>query len=152
VTLVVKFWKSPQFEVLEEEWDQKLEDSGFEDQEKKVNGERALKIPTSCLGRTGGVFRHNRSEVKRNSKIEYFALISEWVQRETDYEDESDRLIMERTAEGKRIREISEELQKLGMRKHNRITIRFIRRRYEDRWGIKKWRPVDMVSRKVLVR
>ena len=67
---------------------------------------------------------------------------------ETEFEDEADRLIMEWTAEGREIKEISIELKKLGMRKSYRNTIRFVRRRYEDKWGIREWKPEEMVSRK----
>ena len=146
---MAKFWKSPEFKELKSEWDQKLAQDGFEDQEKEVNGELALKIPTSCIGRCGGILRHHRNEIKRNAKITYYELLSKWMHIETDFEDESDRLIMEWTAEGREIKEISIELKRLGMRKSYRNTIRFVRRRYEDKWGIREWKPEEMVSRKI---
>lgn len=155
-----KFWKSREFKNLQKEWEEKLKTSGLEDAEKEVGGERVLRQSADYAFR-----RKETTEIVRDAKQEYFSLLSEWLHKEKNFEGEikaqpvltglpcekvsSDRLIMERTAEGKSIQEISRELKALGMEKHNRDTIRYVRRRYENKWGIKCWKREDTVSRRV---
>lgn len=154
-------WKSKEFKKLKKEWEQNLKNSGFVDVEKDIGGDRVLKQSSDYAFR-----RKETTQDVREAKETYFALLSEWVQKES-FEDDvysqltlfkelqnisPDRLIMERTAEGKTIQEISREMKLLGLFKHNRDTIRYIRRRYEDKWGIKSWNKEEMVSRRVLIQ
>ena len=139
-----KFYQSNDFKKLEEEWTQKLAENGFQDAEKKIAGERVLRQSADYAFR-----RKEHDQIYREAKLEYFSLLSAKMST-AKFEDQSDRLIMQRTADGKSISEISNELKSLGWKKHNRDTIRYIRRRYETRWGIRHWKPQDMVSRKVL--
>lgn len=124
----------------------KLKESGFEDIEVRVGNKDALKQRSGYSYRKRGA---NISDIIRESKLTYFTLLAEYAARERHFEDESDRLIMTRTAEGKSIGEISKELKDLGRPKYNRDTIRYIRRRYEHKWGIRTWKPEEMVSRRV---
>lgn len=144
---MAKFWERPEFKSLEREWNMRLLASGFEDAEKVVGGERQLKQSAEYAYR-----RAETVEIIRETKLAYFTLLAQRIADERCFEDASDRLIMELTAEGATIRAISQELKRLGMPKSNRDTIRYVRRRYEDRWGIRKWNPRDMVSRKAPTR
>lgn len=149
---MAKFWQSKKFEDLNTEWRARLKASGFIDAEKEVNGELVLAHNRASEGGFGSHLRAT-PRAQRESKAEYFILLFQHVTREQAFEDELDRLIMERTAEGRRIKEISEELKSAlpegRLRsKHHRNTICFVRRRYENKWGIKVWKPEQMVSRK----
>lgn len=150
---MAKFWRSPQFVSLKEEWDKKLAATGFEDAEKEINGELALKRVSLSEGKWGGVYRHAHGLKGIHEKADYFRVLSQKFLQEEQFDDDLDRLIMERTMEGKSIKEISDELK--GMlspgqtrSKHNRDTIRYIRRRYENKWGIRIWSQFNMQSRK----
>jgi len=147
-----KFWQTKQFKDLLGTWNKKLEDSGFEDAEKEVNGETVLKQTSLNEGRFIGVYR-NASDFDRQEKEEYFRILYQLASQEQNFEDELDKIIMERTAEGKTIKEISDELKSnlpegKQRGKFNRNTIRYVRRRYESRWGIRVWKREDMISRK----
>lgn len=148
---MARFWKSKAFQELKEEWDEKLKETGFEDAEKEVDGKTVLKRSSYFIS-SRGKSRDNMKEAER----EYCQLLEYLVSREENFEDRLDKIIMERTAEGKSIREISDELKdqpkiklknKMG-NKSDRNTIAYVRRRYENKWGIKYWKPEQMVSRK----
>lgn len=143
-----KYWESREFECLEAEWDQKLKEAGFEDAEEKVKGERLLKYR---FDRSLFCWK-DRDELTHEARQHYFLMLSELVDRETEFAHESDKIIMERTAEGRKISEISKELKTLKKFKSHPNSIRFVRRRYEHKWGIKSWMPEQMVSRKVRIR
>lgn len=141
---------SREFKQLLGEWNLKLEASGFKDAEKEVAGERVLRQSSDYA------FRES-VEVIRETKLQYFTILAQKIAEESQFSDEWDRRIMEMTAEGCSIKEISEELRTLKPEgrertKHNRDTIRYVRRRYEHRWGIKVWLPHQMQSRKVPTR
>ncbi len=144
---MAKFWRSNQFRQLNNEWSEILKNTGFQDAEKEIAGERVLKQSSDYAYR-----RSETVEVVRENKLTYFSLLSEHIAKNPRFDDDSDCLIMTLTAEGHTIREISDELQLKGMRKHNRDTIRYVRRRYEDKWGIKTWTAMEMVSRRVPTR
>lgn len=140
-------WRSKEFEALQKEWDERLKETGFEDIEKNIGGERVLKQSSDYAYR-----RKEHTQVYRENKLSYFMLLAEFLAKERNFDDESDRLIMMRTSDGWTIQEISQELKSLGKNKFNRDTIRYIRRRYENRWGIRAWKPEQMVSRKVPIK
>lgn len=145
------FWKSKEFDRVRQEWEQRLKKSGFRDIEKEIKGERVLSQYSDYA------YRRKETELVRECKLAYFTLLAQHLSVETKFEDEWDQLIMERTAEGYSIKEISEELKSLvpenrERTKHNRDTIRYVRRRYEHRWGIKVWKPEEMQSRKARTR
>lgn len=141
---MTKFWKTQAFKELEKEWAEKLKQSGFVDEELNVNGYRILKQSAKFQ-----FYLSSRALLFKETKEQYYELIAYNVHHEEKWPDESDRLIMEKTGEGWTIREISALLRSLGLKKHNRDTIRYIRRRYEHKWGLKVWKPIQMVSRKV---
>lgn len=139
-----KYWKSKRFEELNEEWNKKLKESGFKDIEKQAGSNTFIDYQY--------VYKHCRG-VAKEIRTQYFLSLSHCVQEEKSFEDHLDQLIMERTAEGVSIKEISDELRNKPMdgrlrSKHNRNTIRYVRRRYENKWGLRIWKPEQMVSRK----
>lgn len=140
---MTKFWKTPKFRLAAAEWEARLKASGFKDAEKTWNGERVLKQTADHA-----YWRRGTSDLVREAKLTYFLALAQHITNERRWSDKSDRFIMERTAEGWTIKEISVAMEKAGLRKSNRDTIRYIRRRYEHRWGIRKWTPQQMVSRK----
>lgn len=152
MTVSTKFWKSSQFDQLKREWEEKLAQSGFRDAERDIGGERVLRQTADYAFR-----RRETVAVIRECKLTYFTILAQHLAEERNFADEWDRLIMERTAEGKTIKEISEELRAMipqgrARTKHSRDTIRYVRRRYEHKWGIKVWRKEEMQSRKVRTR
>lgn len=153
---MAEFWKIKKLDdKLKKEWEKKLKDSGFNDAEKEINGERVLIENTTANSKFGILANYKlAAEVVRENKAEYFRVLYQKFSEEKSFEDSEDRLIMERTAEGRTIKEISDELkEKLSNNrvrsKFNRNTIRYVRRRYENKWGIKKWDQADMMSRQV---
>lgn len=153
---MAKFWTLSEFKNLKAEWDEKLKKSGFVDAEIEVNGFVKLRAHSAYYGRFGNVFRHVKNEETRQARTDYFLRLAQAFQL-AEFEDDLDRLIMERTVEGKTIKEISDEIKSLKppgkeRTKHNRNTIRYIRRRYEKKWGIREWKAEQMVSRKAPIR
>jgi hypothetical protein len=128
---------------LQHEWDEILRRDGFVDIEKEGH----LKQSAAAAYRNCGSV-----PLESECKFAYFMLLEEWLQKEKDFACDSDRLIMHFTASGWTIQEISQELKRLEKPKHNRDTIRYIRRRYEHKWGIRSWKPQQMVSRRVRTR
>lgn len=140
---MTKYWKTPRFKSLSVEWEARLKASGFKDAEKTWNGERVLKQTADHA-----YWRQGTVELVREAKLNYFLALSQHILLERKWTDKADRFIMERTAEGWTIQEISSAMQALKLRKSNRDTIRYIRRRYEHKWRIREWTPAQMVSRK----
>lgn len=142
----MKKWNTlPAFKALQDEWYGKLKEIGFNDIEREYKGEIFLKEWASNAYRAGKVHSETVEE-----KTEYYRLLSGQFSDEQAFEDDSDRLIMEKTCDGWTIAEISRELKERGWEKHNRDTIRYIRRRYETKWGIRQWPPEQMISRRVI--
>lgn len=138
-----KFWRTREFDSLNKEWSSILKNEGFKDCEKELHGERVLRRYADYD------YRHNKTPKEMvEERAAYYLLLYQMALGEAHFADDSDRLIMLRTSEGKSIREISLELQSMGKPKHNRDTIRYIRRRYEHKWGIRIWLPAQMVSRR----
>ncbi len=140
---MAKWYRSSDFKRIQKEWEKKLEQAGFKDAEKEIAGEKVLKQSADYAFR-----RKEHTQEYRDAKLEYFSLLSKNLHGAT-FEDDSDRFIMEKTADGWSIQEISRELKHRKWPKFNRDTIRYIRRRYETRWGIRHWNKEDQVSRKV---
>jgi hypothetical protein len=151
---MAKFWRTKQFEAEESKWNEILKRSGFQDIEENVGGERVLKHRSDYAFRAG---KSGDTALRREAKLTYYTLLAQHLERETNFADEFDRLIMEKTALGLSINEISIELRALLPKgrqrgKHNRNTIRHVRRRYEHKWGIKSWKPEEMVPKKARTR
>lgn len=157
---MAKFWNNPRFEALNRKWNERLKDSGFKDAEKGTVEERRLK--TAAMDPFYKKSRRGRealciSQLKMDTDLLYIEALLEGIRTEPHFTDEFDRLIMEKTAECRSIKEISDELKSLLPKgrqrsKHNRHTIRYIRRRYEHKWGIRYWRPDQMMPKKAPIR
>lgn len=127
-----KFWQTKKFKALQNKWEKKLLESGFVDAEKMFYGSLHLKQPVCNY-----VYRYNMFvEAVRENRQLYFELLGEFFHKE-QFNDEVERLIMERRAEGVKIKHICEELKSLKERCH-RQTVRLIIRKYEIKWGIRK--------------
>lgn len=149
------YWKSSGFRELQQAWYQRLAETGFEDAERLVGDELELRQSSTapyrsmtCLKRRvrrddmGEVVRVTRREINitaRYAKEQYFHVVSALVQ-DTTFRNEVDRLVVVRYAEGRKACEICEELKQRGTPRF-RHAIRFIVRRYETLWGLKKWTP-----------
>lgn len=93
------------------------------------------------------------TELVMDTSSRYYQMLSENLHTEKHFDDEFDRVIMEMTADAKSIKEISAVLKKMvpeGKQrgKFNRRTIRYVRRRYEKKWGVREWKPEQMTSSK----
>lgn len=123
---MAEFWKTKAFKIISKEWYLKLKNAGF------VDHEQAL------LKQHGGYIK--ASELERDARRDYYSLIGHYVHN-TEFPNILEKQIMSRHAEGQTISEISREL-KLREDWHfekNRKVIRYIIRRWEQRWGIKRW-------------
>lgn len=129
------FWRTKKFKVLSIEWDTNLKVSGFRDIETSCGGEKVLKQ------RATNAYRQ-ADEFERASKLEYFCTLSHLAQR-TLFPSPLEQIIMQSHAEGVAIKEIVDELQKMGLSRDRR-TIRFIIRRWQMKWGIRTWSPCQM--------
>ncbi len=119
-----------EFRKLEDEWYEKLKDSGFRDIEKRQGDEFVLVVTPYVR------FRKLQPEI-RKIKEEYFRCISQEINSENVvFRNEIDRYILIRHSEGARIKVIVEELESKGMAR-DRYSVRIIIRRYEMEWGIR---------------
>ena len=133
-----------EFRQLQEKWYQKLLDSGFKDHEFLLKkGDFALleePIQEYC--------RRDWSLASRTMKEEYFRWVArEALDEETVYRNDADRHILTRHAEGARIKIIVKELETMNMPR-DRGTIRFIIRRYEMEWGLKRYNDRQLHKKK----
>jgi hypothetical protein len=130
----MQFWKTKQFKKLQEKWYKKLK--GFNDIE---SNEKLKQNAPNCY--------RQADIVERNAKLNYYLLLGEKI-NENKFDCYEDKLIITRIAEGYQIKDISAELKKLKKKCH-RQTIRFIIRKYELRWGLKKWNQEQLKSRQM---
>lgn len=124
-----KFWQTESFKSLEREWYARLEKAKFEDAEETVNGNSHLKQ------RASNSYRNARA-VEREAKYAYYQMLASFCNEEA-FQDRVERFVLERRAEGAKIKEICEELRKMNERCY-RNTIARIIVKYEIKWGIKK--------------
>jgi hypothetical protein len=134
----MKYHQTSQFKKLRDQWYRKLAKSGFEDIEKlgHTSTEPVLITCTKISSMT----------LAKEVAQEYYVLITHRVSSEK-FDCPEDEIVMRRISNGIRIKVISEELKSLGY-KNERKTIRYIIRKYEQRWGIKKWKPEQLTYRK----
>lgn len=124
-----KFWQTNEFKTLQDEWNEKLNESGFKDAETLLgDGDWALKQKAT------NAYRATHQTI-RDGKQRYFELLGSAFNDE-QFCDWVERLIMEHRADGWTIREISDKLKMLNERCH-RETIRNVIRKYEVRWKIR---------------
>lgn len=162
-----KYWQSLSYKVLEQEWYAKLKESGFVDHEKIVADEKVLiqsatnayrdvrVSSTDSYSNHSGVtavanvthsHRYSNSlksnEYVRENKSDYYSLIMFYTENEK-FTAEVDHVVMLRHAAGFRIQDICRELSFRGYPRH-RQTVRFIIRHYENKWGVRKWTPIQL--------
>lgn len=122
---------------LQKHWYRKLEESGFKDIEKLVNGELVLKqdAPHSF-------WYMDSFEIKMRE--EYHWAISYKINDETTtFKNKIDKLILQMHAAGSKIKDIVSSLISNG-EKRNRASVRYIIRRYEMEWNIKRYSPKQL--------
>ena len=133
-----KFYQTKQFQELYNEWEKRLEQEGLGDIEKSLGTKRALKQNSS------NVYRQI-DPIRREAKELYFRQLSSCLHTAC-FDCSVDRVVMVLRAQGAKIVEICRHLATLGMSRYRR-TVRFIIRKYEDRWGIRSWRPEQLKKR-----
>lgn len=129
--LDVDFYKTEEFQQLQQDWYGKLKQDGFEDIEKEVKGERVLRQRASYA------FHHTAGKDPELLRA-YYALLSEHLAGEP-WANDIDRIILTRLAEGATISAISKTLKELGQPLWHRQSIRFRIRKYEHNLGIRHW-------------
>jgi len=130
-----KFYLTNEFKSLSKEWDQKLESEGLGDVEKSLDGGRVLRQ------RSSNVYRQmDRTTIE--AKEIYFQQLNSCLQA-ADFDSEIDKIVMSLKAQGAKIIEICAYLTEIGKSRY-RKTVRLIIRKYEDRWGIRIWRPEQL--------
>jgi hypothetical protein len=144
-------WLTKDFLALKKAWYQKLTNEGFQDHEETIGGQEYLRSYSS------GVFNRSK-KLAVDEKVDYYDLIlaAFWA---SEFDDEVDKFVMRRHSEGAIIKEISTELKILLLNKEltrrrckgHRQTTRLIIRKYENRWGIRRWSP-DQLKRKTWVK
>lgn len=116
------------FKQLQQEWYQKLADSGFIDAEEFSGDDLRLKQHA----------HHVYSEVDdfaREIKEHYFNVIGQKVSDpETPFKNDDHRFIMTKRSEGEHIKDICEELGTL-----RRQAVRYIIRNYEVAWNLRTY-------------
>ncbi len=130
------FWKTKNFLSLQREWEKKLKDSGFEDIEEVIGGERRLR-------QAANNFSRSETSEQMEAKSLYYDLIRRGVELE-QFTNPMHKLILTRVGDAMEHKQILRELKKKYWgynRKYvpNIHTIYFIIRRYEHKWKIKKW-------------
>ncbi len=119
---------------LQQEWYERLSDNGFKDIEEIKDGELVLQRSSAA-----GYRKWETSPLSRALKEEYYRWIAQEANDETTvYRNDVDQYILIRHCEGARIKHIVKELETKGTPRH-RHSVRFIIRKYEIEWGIKKY-------------
>lgn len=130
-----KFYETAEFKTLSSQWEEILEGIGLVDIEKQFGSERALKQNAS------NVYRQ-MDPVRRQAKELYFQQLGKCL-HSACFDSGVDRIIMVLRAQGAKIVEICQALAEQGFSRYRR-TVRFIIRKYEDRWGIRRWKQEQL--------
>lgn len=125
-----QFWRNKKFKTLTVIWNKKLEESGFNDAEIELKGDRALKQRATNSYRQA-------SELERESRLEYYSFLG-YLAHNTKFKDGTEELIMIRNSEGIESTEIINELKQNGISIHKQ-TVNYIIKRWHTKWGIKSW-------------
>lgn len=135
-----QFWRKKSFKALSKEWNKKLADTGFTDAEIELKQERVLRQRSTNSYRQA-------CQLERDSRLEYYMLMGNLAYN-TIFPNELERSIMIWHAEGLTIKEIMQEIEKLGSSIY-RGTVRFIIRRWQVKWGVKNWNREQLRLKKV---
>lgn len=120
----VKYWETKKFKELKNTWYYKLAIEGFVDSEKSVGSKEVL-VSSSHI------------KVDKNYSYKYFSDLSKNV-HVTKFDSPLDEMILKYRADGLTIKNIVRALKFKKISKH-RKTVRLRIRKYENRWGIRKW-------------
>lgn len=133
------FWTTKAFQSMQRAWYQKLQNLGFCDAEKMVDGEMVLTQNA----------HHSvpyEDESQRHAREEYYRTLRDMAQMNA-FDSEVDKVIMTMIAEGARQKEIELALNTMGIRRPPRFmsdkrrcreSIRLCVRKYERRWGLRE--------------
>jgi hypothetical protein len=135
--LTASVFDSDEFKKLKRKWYQKIQRKGFIDQEKEV-GQNTYLVQSSEYP-----FRHH-GELQREARLQYYLFISQFVATE-QWANSRDRIVMQSHAEGLKIKEILLKLERRGLLCH-RQTVRFIIRRFENKWKLRRWQKRELTS------
>lgn len=119
-----KFWNTIRFKEIQEIWYEKLKSSEFND----IENENGL------LKQNAGNSYRTTNGTLIEGKRRYYELLGHGLHDE-EFRSEVDRLVIELRSEGRRIKDICEELERIGERRHT-DTVRKILRYYEGKWKI----------------
>ncbi len=118
--------QDPKFRELQDEWYEKLRETGFEDAEKSGNLRQSA--------------AHNHwtvSALDKQQREEYYRVVYDAVHNnKNEFQSWSDRVIMHLHSEGKTNSEIAQIMRSSKLSPVNRETIRKVIRTYLDSWGI----------------
>lgn len=137
----MEFWKTKQFRTLLKTWNQRLDETGFEDAEIELRHERALKQRASNSYRQA-------SQLERETRLDYYLFLGKLVSEAT-FTNNLEKMVMHKHAEGSSIQEITRFIELNGISR-DRKTIRHIIRRYQMRWGIRKWSLKQMKLKTII--
>lgn len=138
----MSYWQSTDFKALQKAWYERLENEGFADAETLVDGDMVLKDAAPQ--------HHERVERNFHERDSYFNVIQQLIV-DTAFDRESDRIILTMHADGANYSEILDALRLQGPRypprfrsplmrcRRCRNTIWWTIRRYEMRWGLRKY-------------
>lgn len=135
----MKFWETKSFKAIRDEWYQNLEQNGFKDIEKVCGEELVLRQFSQH------VFK-NVNDLAKVQKESYFASLSHAVHH-AEFDSEVDKLVLTLYADGQKIKTICAELERIG-ESRCRGAVRFMIRRYEHQWGMRKYTPKQL-NRKI---
>lgn len=136
-------WKRKEFKIILKLWNSKLEQSGFIDHEIELKGDRALKQHAT------NAYRQAQS-LERETRLDYYRLVGNKASN-SRYRCKVEKFIMLRHADGLTLKEIEQELLRLGFKRCTK-TIGFIIKRYQVKWGIRSWTPRQMNLKKTIRR
>ena len=132
--------KSKQFCDLQKYWYQKLAEDGFKDIE---TDEVVLKKEAD---RSLSWFK---DPSYRASKVEYYILIEHSLRENiAEFDEDYDYFIMVLWTKGYKKSEICRALESLNKKIH-RNTVTWIIRKYESKWGVRQWKPNQMMSQRM---
>lgn len=131
----MKYHQTEDFKQLQKEWYDKLKQIGFRDIEVTVGTEQKLMQYSTGL------------RLVDNDKLAYYQALTYFVFTE-QFDNDTDRLVLTRRADGVKIKDISAEMRHMGLKHFHRESIRYIIRRYEVRWGLKTYKPSQMCFRR----
>ena len=139
-----KFYNSSEFKKLQKQWYAKLKDSGFVDAE-------TVGLPAAPDGmltqRSSNAYKQADLSVIA-IKAEYFSMVAECVEKE-QWDDATYEFILRNHADGKSHLAIVRLFAKEKGDTIHRQTVRYVIRRYLNKWGIKYYSPDQLYSKKM---